>query len=225
VTLDHEERAPPPAVDRKELAKTQPERSGAWPRTDRRVARLQAALRRRQPDLTIVLENVHDIHNLSAVLRSCDAVGIQTIHLVYTIEEPPREKFARRVAAGTAKWVDTVRWRSIDACFASLRAEGKHILATGFTDRAVSLYDANLTVPVAIVFGNEMRGLTPEAIAQSDGELYIPIVGMVQSLNISVSCAVTLYEAFRQRLSAGAYDQPALSEAEMAAMLDAWLER
>jgi tRNA (guanosine-2'-O-)-methyltransferase len=215
----------PAAVDRKELAKTPPEASGAWPRTDRRVARLQSALRHRQPDATVVLEDVHDMYNVSAVLRSCDAVGIPGIHQLYTVEEPPRERFARRVAAGTAKWVTATRWDSVESCYANLRSQGMTILATAFSDTAVSVYDVDLTKPVALVFGNEMRGLTESAIALADDEIFIPMVGMVQSLNISVSCAVSLYELMRQRRLAGCYDAPALSDEAMSAMLDEWLKK
>ncbi|MGD9714589.1 MAG: TrmH family RNA methyltransferase, partial [Thermomicrobiales bacterium] len=201
----------PRAVDRKELAKNPPAPSDTWPRTDRRVARLLAALRRRQPDVAVVLEDVHDVYNVSAVLRTCDAVGVPEVHLVYTVEDPPRGRFARRVAAGTAKWVDTIRWDSIGECYGHLRKRGHQILATGFSDDARSIHHTDFTVPVAMVFGNEMRGLTQEAMGQADGEIYIPMMGMVQSLNISVSCAVTLYELRRQRDVAGFYASPGLS--------------
>ncbi len=215
----------PAAVDRKELAKSPPGPSDTWPRTDRRVARLQSALRHRQIDVTVVLEDVHDIYNVSAVLRSCDAVGVPSIHQVYSLEEPPRNRFARRVAAGTAKWVDATRWDSVEACYGQLRSQGMTILATAFSDAATSIHETDLTGPVALVFGNEMRGLTEPALALSDGEIYIPMVGMVQSLNISVSCAVALYELYRQRRAAGKYDQPMMSEEALDAMLTDWLRK
>lgn len=215
----------PEAVDRRELAKNPPTSSGTWPRTDRRVRRLESALRHRQIDATVVLENVHDLHNVSAVLRTCDAVGIPRIHLVYTIEEPPQQRFARRVSAGTAKWVDSVRWPSVEACYAHLREQGMVILATAFSDEAQSLFEVDLVRPVALVFGNEMRGLTDKAIEQADGQVFIPMVGMVQSLNISVSCAVTLYELFRQRLAAGSYGQPTLTDHEIQSTLHEWLKK
>ena len=95
----------PAAIDRKVLSKQAFSKTTRWPRTDRRVARLESALRHRQPDLSVVLENVHDRHNVSAVLRTCDAVGIQTVHLIYTYEQPPRTRL-RRASAGTVKWMD-----------------------------------------------------------------------------------------------------------------------
>ncbi len=215
----------PEAVDRRELAKNPPTSSGEGPRTDRRVRRLESALRHRQLDAAIVLENVHDLHNISAVLRTCDAVGIPQVHLIYTIEEPPQQRFARRVSAGTAKWIETVRWPSVEACYTHLREQGMAILATAISERAESLFDCDLARPVAIVFGNEMRGLTDEAIAQADGEVFIPMVGLVQSLNISVSCAVMLYELFRQRSLAGSYNAPTMSDDEISTTLESWLRQ
>ena len=215
----------PPAVDRKELARNPPSPSEVWPRSDRRVARLQSALRRRQPDATVVLENVHDIYNVSAVLRTCDAVGVPEIHLVYTADDPPRGRFARRVAAGAAKWVDSVRWSSINACYDHLRDRGMVILATDFSELASSIHETDLTGPVALVYGNEMRGLSSEAISGADSEICIPMMGMVQSLNISVSCAVTLYELQRQRAAVGGYDSPKLSEDAMQEQLHLWLKK
>ncbi len=215
----------PRAVDRRTLAAESPSRDSKWPRTDRRVARLAGALRHRQSDFTVVLENVHDLYNISAVMRTCDAVGIQTVHIIYTIEEQPHGRLARTISAGTAKWIDRVWWDSVEACYAELRNQQMRVLATELSESAHSIFDEDFTQPVALVFGNEMRGLSAEAVAQADGGLFIPMVGMVQSLNVSVSCAVTLYEAHRQRLLAGSYDQPTLSEQTMEAMLQEWLKR
>jgi tRNA (guanosine-2'-O-)-methyltransferase len=215
----------PPAVDRRKLSGESSPKSTKWPRTDRRVARLESALRHRQPDLTVVLENVHDLHNVSAVMRTCDAVGIQTLHLIYTYEEPPENALARRVSAGTAKWIDFVQWDSVASCYASLHSTGMRVLATALSETAVSIFEQDFTSPVALAFGNEMRGLSEEAIELADGEIYIPMVGMVQSLNISVSCAVTLYEAHRQRLAAGTYDAPRMSQDDIDRTLEEWIKR
>ncbi|CAN5724285.1 tRNA (guanosine(18)-2'-O)-methyltransferase TrmH [soil metagenome] len=215
----------PRAVDRKELSKASFTKTTKWPRTDRRVSRLESALRHRQPDLAVVLENVHDLHNVSAVMRTCDAVGIQTLHLINSYDGLPENELARRVSAGTAKWLDCVRWQSVEDCYGSLRDEGMRVLATALTETAHSIFEQDFSQPAAVVFGNEMRGLSDEAISQADGGVYIPMVGMVQSLNISVSCAVTLYEVHRQRLAAGAYDSPRLSQDIIDATLEQWLKR
>jgi len=191
--------------------------------TERRVARLRAAVERRQPSLHLVLEDVHDPHNVSAVLRTCDAVGVGTVHMVYVTEEYP--KLGKKSSASAWKWTDFVRHESIEECYGWLRERGVKVVATDLAERAVELYSLDLAGPVALVFGNEHRGVSPEASRLADANLMIPMVGMVQSLNISVACAVTLYEAMRQRLAAGLYDAPQRSEVEVAAMLHDWSAR
>jgi tRNA (guanosine-2'-O-)-methyltransferase len=203
-----------------ELAKT-----ARYPRTERRVERVRAVLRRRQPDLTIVLEDVHDPHNASAVLRTCDAVGVLRVHLVYVQERPPRGSFSRTVSGSAAKWLQIERHRSIEACYAALRADGFAILATAIRPESVDLYDADLTRPIAFVFGNEHRGVSPAAINGADASLVIPMMGMIQSLNISVACAICLYETLRQRRTAGLYDQSRLDEATHAELESGWLRK
>lgn len=191
--------------------------------TERRLARFRSTIERRQPMLHLVLENVHDPHNVSAVLRTCDAVGVGTVHLVYTYEELP--KIGKTSSASAWKWTDLRPHESIEECYAYLRAQGITIYATDLADRAQNLYDTDLASPVALVFGNEKRGVSPEASQLADGNILIPMVGLIQSLNISVACAVTLYEAMRQRRTAGMYDTPALSAAEIDATLRDWVER
>jgi tRNA (guanosine-2'-O-)-methyltransferase len=213
------------AVDRRSLAGEQPVKATRWPRTARRQARIRSVLARRQPDLTVVLENVHDPHNVSAILRSCDAVGVLTAHAVYTSEEPPAGAFSRQTSGSAAKWVDVQQHASIAACYDHLRGEGLTILATSIRDRARELYTWNLREPTAIVLGNEMRGVSDEAREGADGLLAIPMVGMVQSLNVSVAAAVCLYEAFRQRRAAADYDAPRLDESELLRLEEDWLRR
>lgn len=213
------------AVDRRELAKQLSQRTQRWPRTERRQQRIMTVLRYRQPDLTVVLENVHDPHNVAAVLRSCDAVGVLRVHVVYTIEEPPREPFARTTSASAAKWVDVVKHDSIASCYTALRQEGFTILATSLAPGSRDLYSVDLRQPVALVFGNEHRGVSEEAVAQADGLVVIPMYGMVQSLNISVACAVMLFEAMRQRRAAGDYDRPKLSDEALQRLTEDWLRR
>lgn len=200
-------------------------RAGEWPRTERRLARIDQVLARRQPDLTVVLENVHDPHNVSAVLRSCDAVGVLTVHTVYTVEEAPTTAFARTTSASAAKWIEVEQHGSIAACYEALRGQGLAIVATTVAPGSVDLYEHDVTVPTALVFGNEMRGISEEATAGADRLLAIPMVGMVQSLNISVACAVVLYEALRQRRARGLYEESRLSSSQLAELRSDWRSR
>jgi tRNA (guanosine-2'-O-)-methyltransferase len=211
-------------IDRRMLTASSIGKTSKWPPTERRRHRVRGVLSRRQPDLTIILENVHDPHNVSAVLRSCDAVGILGVHVVYTIEAPP-PAFARQTSASSTKWIDYTAHDSIKDCYASLREKGMLIAATAWNDDRVQLYDVDFTRPIAVAFGNEMRGLTEEAVEFADINVVIPMVGMVQSLNISVACAVTLYEAFRQRSNAGLYDSPRLGQSELEARAEEWLRK
>ncbi|MGI9255183.1 MAG: TrmH family RNA methyltransferase [Thermomicrobiales bacterium] len=219
-----DERGPIAAVNRKTLAKNAPVKESRWPRTERRQERIAGVLARRQPDLTVVLENVYDPHNVSAVLRTCDGVGVLRVHAVYTEGEWP-EAFARTTSASAAKWIEVVKHGSIEACYAQLRAEGFRIYATALDARSYELYDTDLVSPVALVFGNETKGVSSEAAEGADGTLFIPMMGMVQSLNISVACAVTLSEALRQRRAAEAYSTPKIDADALAALEADWLQR
>jgi tRNA (guanosine-2'-O-)-methyltransferase len=212
-------------ANRRELPKGQPVKTSRWPRTERRQTRVAGVLARRQPDLTVVLENVHDPHNVSAVLRTCDAVGVLRVHLIYTNEEPPAGAFARTTSAGAAKWIETRRHASVEACYAALRAAGYAVLVAALGPTSADLYAVDLRPPVAIVFGNEMRGVSEEGVTRADGRIAIPMMGMVDSLNISVACAVVLYEALRQRRLAGHYDRPKLDAATLATLGEDWLRR
>ncbi len=184
---------------------------------------MREVLERRQPDLTVVVENVHDPHNVSAVLRTCDAVGISTVHLVYTIEERP--DLSRGVSGSALRWLDVVDHDSIETCYRTLREHGFTIYATHLDENQVELFDLDLTEPSALVFGNEQRGVSEEAVAGADATVIIPMMGMVQSLNISVACAVSLYEALRQRRAANLYQRPRLPRSEIDAHMNRWLRR
>ena len=179
--------------------------------SDDRSQKIYACVSRRQPSLSIVLENVHDPHNVSAVLRSCDAVGVIDVHLVYHSGQSFPE-LGEKSSASARKWVLTHKHSSIDECYEYLRKQGKKILTTGMSNEARSLYAIDFTEPIAIVFGNEHAGVSEEAILKADGNMLIPQVGMIQSLNISVACAVTLYEAFRQRSLKGMFDSIQMEE-------------
>lgn len=189
--------------------------------TNERRIRLEEVLAKRQNDLTVVLENVFDPHNISAVMRSCDAVGIQEIY-VLTTKIARHKKWGERSSSSAAKWLTVHQFDNADECFNELRKKYSTILTTHLSSDAVSLYELDLTNPTALVFGNEHAGVSDEIIAMADGNFIIPQVGMIRSLNISVACAVSLYEAFRQKQAAGHYAKPKLSSAEYETLSNQW---
>ncbi len=192
--------------------------------TPERRQRIEHVLHHRQPTLTVVFENVHDPHNVSAVIRSCDAVGVAEAHGIYSGRQVFPE-LGEKSSASARKWVDVHLHQSVDACYAALRARGMKIYTTHMSSDAVSLHELDLSQPVALVFGNEKEGVTAEAREKADGNFLIPQVGMIQSLNVSVACAVSLYEAFRQRQVAGMYDSAQLGSSELEAKINDWCSR
>jgi tRNA (guanosine-2'-O-)-methyltransferase len=189
--------------------------------TPERNERLTSVLNKRQPDLTVVLENVFDPHNISAVMRTCDAVGIQDIYILNN-KIPPHRKWGAKSSSSAAKWLTIHQFTSAVECFDELRKHYKKIYTTHLSTDAVSLHQLNLTEPVALVFGNEHSGVSEEIIAMGDGNFIIPQVGIIKSLNISVACAVTLYEAFRQKNNAGHFNQPKLTGEKLEVLRDEW---
>ena len=189
--------------------------------TPDRNDRLTAVLNKRQTDLTVVLENVFDPHNISAVMRTCDAVGIQDIYILNN-KIPPHRKWGAKSSSSAAKWLSIHQYTDAVECFAELRKTYTKIYTTHLSSDAVGLYQLNLTEPVALVFGNEHSGVSDEIISMADGNFIIPQVGIIRSLNISVACAVTLYEAFRQKTNAGHYDQPKLEGSHLATLRNEW---
>ena len=189
--------------------------------TPQRDERLTAVLNKRQPDITVVLENVFDPHNISAVMRTCDAVGIQDIYIL-NHKIPPHRKWGEKSSSSAAKWLSIHQFTDPQACFEALRKKYKKIYTTHLSTDAVGLHELNLTESVALVFGNEHSGVSDEIIAMADGNFIIPQVGIIKSLNISVACAVTLYEAFRQKSIAGHYDQPKLKGEQLDTLRKDW---
>ncbi|HMO63418.1 MAG TPA: RNA methyltransferase [Ferruginibacter sp.] len=189
--------------------------------TPERHLRLTTVLNKRQPDLTVVLENVFDPHNISAVMRTCDAVGIQDIYILNN-RIPPHKKWGAKSSSSAAKWLTIHQYTDAEQCFADLRKTYSKIYTTHLSSDAVSLHRLNLTEPVALVFGNEHSGVSSDIIQLADGNFIIPQVGIIQSLNISVACAVSLYEAFRQKTIAGHYDTPRLQPAQLNHLQQEW---
>jgi len=175
--------------------------------TPERMKRLTDVLAKRQFDLTIVLENVTDPHNISAVMRTCDAVGIQEIHILNT-RIPRHKKWGSKSSSSADKWLTIHQYTDLNTCVQGLKKSGFALFSTHLSADAVSLHDMDLTRKIALVFGNEHSGVSEEMLAVSDGNFIIPQVGIIRSLNISVACAVTIYEAFRQKSQSGHYHSP-----------------
>jgi tRNA (guanosine-2'-O-)-methyltransferase len=189
--------------------------------TPERKKRLTDVLDNRQHDLTVVLENVFDPHNISAVMRTCDAVGIQDIYVLNT-RIPRHEKWGRRSSSSAAKWLTVHQFEDIHECFGQLRKNYEKVFTTHLAADAADLYDINFTGSIALVFGNEHDGVTEECRLLADGNFIIPQVGIIQSLNISVACAVSLYEAFRQKRNAGHYGTAHLPQSRRSEIIQGW---
>ena len=183
--------------------------------TPERYQRIRDMLAKRQTDLTVCLENVHKPHNVSAVVRTCDAIGIHKVHAVWENQYRVRSG----TAMGSQQWVNVDTHENVTDAIGALKAQNMQVLVTHLSDKAVDFRDIDYTKPTAILFGQEKYGVTDEAIAMCDQDIVIPMVGMVQSLNVSVAAALVLYEAQRQRQIAGMYDVQHLSEEECQRML------
>ena len=197
--------------------------------TEERLHKFKIAAKRRQSNLTVILENVHDPHNLGAVLRSCDSVGIKEIFVLYTdpaLASRDHIKLNKRTSSGARRWVDVHLYANVAACFAHVRKHYDKIYSTHLEEQPTSLYELDLTQSVALMFGNEKDGLSAVSLSYSDGNFIIPQMGMVQSLNISVACAVSIYEALRQRELAGMYtDNLPMTEGEQTTLYESFKER
>ena len=189
--------------------------------TKERQQKIERVLANRQNNLTVVLENVHDPHNISAIMRSCDAVGVQEIYVLNT-KIPQHEKWGERSSSSAHRWLTIHQHTNLAECIAALKTKYQKILTTHLSSDAVSLYEADLTGRLALVFGNERDGVSEELTALTDGNFIIPQVGMIRSLNISVACAVTLYEAYRQKHAAGQYNQQSLTDSEYFLLSKQW---
>jgi len=172
--------------------------------TPERFAKLKAVLDRRQPDLTVLAEDVHKSHNISAILRTCDAVGVTELHAV-----SPGGEFMRHhmVSGGSRKWIRTRPHGDIADAVSQLHSLSFQVVAAHLSDTASDYRACDFTRPTAVLLGSELLGVSKRAAALADGHLTIPMRGHVQSLNVSVAAAIILYEAARQREAAGLYER------------------
>lgn len=203
--------------------------------TPERLAKIRSVLDKRQPDLTVLMERVHKPHNFSAILRSCDAVGVLEAHAIpakYGIPGPEgaeglrlKGKTFNETSGSAAKWVGLRIHEDTASAFVHLKAQGFQVLAAHFSERALDYRQVDYTRPTCVLLGTEKWGVSPEAAELSDAHVIIPMMGMVQSLNVSVATAVILFEAQRQRLQAGFYDQPRLLPDRYEEVLQGWVVR
>ena len=192
-------------------------------RSEKRTNKIISVIKSRQKSLHVVLENIHDPHNVSAIFRTCDSVGIGKVSLVYNLDEFP--KIGKKSSASAYKWVEKEKHKNIKECLGSLKKKKFKIFVSSISDDSKSIYDLDLTQNVALVFGNEHRGVSSEAESLADEKFIIPMHGMVQSLNVSVAAAVVLYETLRQRRIKGMYDKSGFSKEELNSKIEEWLNK
>lgn len=185
-----------------------------------RFQRLTDVLNRRQADLTVVMDNVHKPHNLAAIARTCDAVGILEVQAVSSSSSI---RLSQKAAGGCKQWVSVKTHKTIPAAYGHLRQQGFQIYAAHFDQQARDFRQLDYTLPTAIVVGAELDGISATALDLCDGTIIIPMVGMVQSLNVSVATALILFEAQRQRQAAGMYNFPRLDQHTYQQRLFEWL--
>jgi tRNA (guanosine-2'-O-)-methyltransferase len=178
-------------------------------KTDKRLEKITSVIKARQPSLAVILENIHDPHNVSAIFRTCDAVGVPKVGLLYTIESFPQ--LSKISSSSAVKWVAREKFNDTKKCFNHYREKGFKIFSSLLSEKAINLYDIDLTQKIAFVFGNESRGVSEEAAELAD--------------DVSVAAAVTLYEAQRQRLLKGMYEKSEFSKEEIEKFIDEWCRK
>ncbi len=189
--------------------------------TPQRFNRLTSVLNHRQPDITVVLENVFDPHNVSAVMRTCDAVGIQDVYILND-RIPPHKKWGYKSSSTATEWLSVHQFTNAEECFTEITKRYEKIYTSHLGESSADLYSMNFTESIALVFGNETFGVSENIRKFSDGDFIIPQTGIIKSLNISVACAVTLYEAYRQKKQKGHYDQSRLSKTKTLELQKQW---
>lgn len=175
--------------------------------TPERLKKIKQVAAQRQKNFAVVLEDVHDPHNAEAVFRTCDAFGVQDVYLIFDKQPAYDPKQIGKSSSSSAnKWIDFHIFHSTQECLEALKKKGYTLCATTLSDKSIPIFDADLTHDtIAILLGNERNGLSQKSIAMSDIELSIPMAGLTQSLNISVSAAICMFEVVRQRQKAGDY--------------------
>ena len=188
--------------------------------TPERCATLDAVLAKRQPDLTVFAENLHKPRNFSAMVRNCDAVGINEMHVT---ADPDDIRTHWKTSQGSEKWMQIRTHNSSGETCSYLKSNGFLLVAAHLSDEAVDFREIDYTQPIALVLGTELFGVSDTTLSFVDRQISIPMMGVSQSLNVSVACAIVLYEAQRQRQAAGMYDHCRLDKQTLARQRFEWL--
>lgn len=191
--------------------------------TEERLKKFREVARRRQTGLRVVLEDLENPRNISAICRTCDAVGVQFLHVVHRGIYPI--VLDKRTSAGSHQWLTVIQHPTIEDCLSELKSMGFSIYCTHVDPTAEDFTEVDYTGKVAIVFGNEGQGVSETARKFADERIVIPQVGFVNSLNVAAAAAIVLYEAFKQRRKAGLYDKPELSDDEQEELISMWVQR
>lgn len=195
---------------------------------ERRKEKLLHAAKTSQLNVTVILENVTDSHNIGAILRTCDSVGIRHVYVVNTSgkKEADLLTLGKRTTMGSRKWVDVHYFKDLDNCIAEVRKKHDVIYGAALNIEAMAYTAMDYTSNIALLFGNEHTGLSPEAVSQCDHLIFIPQVGLAQSLNVSVAAAIVLYELHRQRDLIGKYtDHPDIDTHQAKELMEYFVEK
>lgn len=187
--------------------------------TEERLKKIEKILNKKQKDLQVFVENVKNQHNFSAIIRTCDAVGVLNLYYTYNGNG---NLINESITMGSHKWVFLEKIENIEEFFKSKKEKGFQILATHLSKDSIHFREIDYTKPTLIIVGNEISGVSEEILKYADKNIIIPMYGMAQSLNVSVATAVILYEAQRQREAKGLYEKPHLSKYEIEKIIKKW---
>jgi tRNA (guanosine-2'-O-)-methyltransferase len=193
--------------------------------SEARQEKIDKVLENKQPNLQLFLDDVHNSHNLSAILRSCDATGV--LSLYYTNPNNQNLKIHKTITQGTQRWVEHTKIHNKKKVelLKQIHKEGFQLITTHLDEKSVNFRTIDYKQPTMIIMGNEKEGVSKEILAISDKNIIIPMKGMVQSINVSVATALIIYEAQRQLEINGNYDKPELSQEERAKIKEEWIFR
>jgi len=181
--------------------------------TPERYSKFRRVLERRQPDLTVIADQLPKCRNMAAIRRTCDAMGVPEMHAI--IPEGFKQKRFAGTTQGTHKWVNLVKHRSLDSCIKIIKEQSMQLCVADVSENSIDYRKVDFTKPTAILMGAELTGASDEALVQADTRFHVPMLGLVESLNVSVACALILSEAIRQRETAGLLDASRYTEEEI----------